>query len=99
MPREQVVGMLPARLGTDSREPLPDAGILAPVGAQLIVEEKVAADRDVSDREPLADDVPASGQVRVEYLPGSPGAFAEFLHDRPVRGRTDPRSQGAKKTI
>ena len=47
-------GCDPARLAPDPLEPVADSRIHAPVDADLVVEEEVAAQRQIGDRQPVA---------------------------------------------
>ena len=59
--RHQFVGRPPARRRGDPREPRGDVRIGGPVDADLVRPEQVAAQREVGDRQAVADDV-ASGR-------------------------------------
>src|SRR5882724_4627471 len=84
MAREQLVRVFPAGFGPDAREPVPYARVSTPVDPQLVFEKEVGARRKVGDGKALADEVLACTQLRVEDLPRSLGALAEFLRYRPV---------------
>src|SRR4029079_11546130 len=67
VPGHEVVRMAPARLRLDPAEPRIDVRMRgAPVDTDLVVEEEIAAQRDVGDGQALADHEGASFQVRVE---------------------------------
>src|ERR1700682_3871223 len=85
MARHQLVRMHPVRLALYARQPVANAGILVPVDANLVGPEEIAAKRQVGDGEPIADDVAAAGEMRIEHAPGSLRASAQESDHRGFR--------------
>src|SRR5215472_2792154 len=69
MARHQLVRMRPAGLAADTRKPVANVRVLTPVHPALLGEEQVAAQREIGDRQALADDIIATLEVLVQDAP------------------------------
>src|SRR5450759_1686123 len=85
MARHKLVRMHPARLALYACQPVANAGILVPGDANLVGPEKIAAKRQVGDGEPIADDIAAAGEMRIEHAPGCLRAPAKESDHRRLR--------------
>ncbi len=88
--------MLPAGKCPDAIHPLLQIGIAGERDGQLVTIEHISAQRDIGDRQPLADDEGIVGQMPVDDLDGGDGAGPQEFRYRSLArlGEVDEEAQG-----